>query len=863
MSIRYKLLIVLLVAVLLPMLVSLTVSKIYSGRTQNLTSEATNRLASADVNHIITGALSLVSANKTAIDRQREEAIKTYLRSAADTLYYQVSKIEHLLPRDQAWSQIRKTMLAPKFGQTGYAFGMNSKGTLTIHPKSEGKNLAGKKHIDEMIANKEGYISYVSATTGRKKSVFYRYYAPLDLIIAPGAFSDEMTSIADLDAELDAIDQLQNQLRKIKIGNKGFVWVIAVDNEADNTGDFIVTPFDDDIDKLDLLYKDANGNEYIPQLVKTALSAPANAISSEERKLIHPADGQAQEMLLSYSYYKPLRWIVGTALPKGELTATSDLIAASFSKMNLAVLISTLILLGLAGIFAWIAATRAIKPIRSVQNMAMEMSLGHLDNRLHMNRSDEIGQMANAMDDFADDLQNQVVEALKRLGNGDLTFAIEPKDNQDQIRGAIKKLVVDLNQMMAQILTAGDQIDSGSHQISDSAQSLSLGASKSAAALEQIGASISQMADQTKHSAQNAGQANSLSTGAVEQAQNGNQQMEAMVRAMDDIKASGESISRIIKVIDEIAFQTNLLALNAAVEAARAGQHGKGFAVVAEEVRNLAARSAKAAEETTGLIESSVEKTNNGAQIADQTAAALNEIVESVTKVSDLVHGIATASNEQAQGISQINQGLEQIDQVIQQNTAAAEESAATSEELSSQASYLKEMLSRFKLNQQQQSPQAYESQPEQLAMTPVDTGGQSFGGDFIIRWKDSLCTGISRVDEQHQKLVALINQLFRCMKDGGDRMVLAQVVDELTSYTVTHFRDEEELMRQHNYPDLENHKSIHELFVNKVSVAAEKLKAGERVAPADLYNFLKGWLVNHIEEQDRDGFAPYIKNRP
>ncbi|OHB32210.1 MAG: hypothetical protein A2X84_12475 [Desulfuromonadaceae bacterium GWC2_58_13] len=363
-------------------------------------------------------------------------------------------------------------------------------------------------------------------------------------------------------------------------------------------------------------------------------------------------------------------------------------------------LVAIALLVGVAvAVVLGLSIARSIaRPLAKTVAMLNALERGHLDQRLQLVRDDEIGDMARTMDAFAESLQNEIVAALQKLAHGDITFSITPRDERDLIRGAIKTLGEDLNEILGQVKLAGEQIASGSAQVSDSSQSLSQGATESASSLEQITSSMSQMASQTKLNAENASLASQLATQAKQAAEGGNSQMVEMVEAMGEINASSQSISKIIKTIDEIAFQTNLLALNAAVEAARAGQHGKGFAVVAEEVRNLAARSAKAAQETAELIEGSVKKVATGSQIANKTADSLDEIVKGISKVTDLVAEIAAASNEQAQGIAQVNVGLTQIDQVTQQNTANSEESASAAEELSSQANHLQDILARFKL---------------------------------------------------------------------------------------------------------------------------------------------------------------------
>jgi methyl-accepting chemotaxis protein len=294
-------------------------------------------------------------------------------------------------------------------------------------------------------------------------------------------------------------------------------------------------------------------------------------------------------------------------------------------------------------------------------------------------------------------------EVIQKMADGDFTVEVQGKYQGDHaiLKNAVNQTVESLSELISQVMMTVEQVGLGSRQVADAGQSLSQGATEQAASLEEITSSMTQIGSQTKLNAENANQANQLSQSARTSAERGNREMEQLMLAMTEITESSKNISKIIKVIDDIAFQTNLLALNAAVEAARAGRHGKGFAVVAEEVRNLAARSAKAAKETAEMIEGSIKRVETGSIIAKQTAEVLNEINSGSTKVTDIVGEIAAASNEQAQGISQINTGLGQIDKVTQQNTANAEESASAAEELSGQANQLKTMLSKFKVKGQ------------------------------------------------------------------------------------------------------------------------------------------------------------------
>ena len=247
-----------------------------------------------------------------------------------------------------------------------------------------------------------------------------------------------------------------------------------------------------------------------------------------------------------------------------------------------------------------------------------------------------------------------------------------------------------VNRMIAGLNDGAQQVNDAAGQVSTASQQLAEGASEQASSLEETSAALEQMAAMTRRNAENAQQANEFASQARTAADEGDKTMAKLNAAMTGINQSSEQIGKIIKVIEEIAFQTNLLALNAAVEAARAGEHGKGFAVVADEVRNLAMRAAEAARETTGLIEDATSRSRDGVSVSEQVAQALSAIVGDVGKVTELMNGIARASEEQAQGVDQVNSAVSQMDKVTQQNAAGAEESASAAEELSAQAQTVK-----------------------------------------------------------------------------------------------------------------------------------------------------------------------------
>ena len=491
--------------------------------------------------------------------------------------------------------------------------------------------------------------------------------------------SNNVLGIATVDLYLDSIHET---LSKVKIFDTGYIVVIS------ETGSILYCPdlslVGEDARAAGLLYDQPTGNEEVRiSTVESFVNGKDSIVATVPLKL----------ELADSTFY------ISIVAPNSEANAVYN---------NL--LMIMLIIFILVGVVILVVVTivtgRIINPLTFLTAfmkkaaLTGDLSISATDEnsiRKFASIKDEIGECIDSTTNFVLHL-NDIERNLKTISEGDLTANIQVLSDNDSVAVSLKTMTDTLNTMFSDINSSSLQVSAGSKQVADGSQALAQGATEQAASIEELSSSISEIAKKTKTNSSMAVNAARLSDTIRGDAEEGSRQMDEMIDAVKEINEASQSIGKIIKTIDDIAFQTNILALNAAVEAARAGQHGKGFAVVAEEVRNLASKSAEAAKDTGNMIQNSIEKAELGSRIAGETAASLSKIASGINESTHLINEIAKVSEEQSLGIEQINVGIDQVTQVVQQNSATAQESAAASHEMNNQSELLQEMISQFKL---------------------------------------------------------------------------------------------------------------------------------------------------------------------
>lgn len=391
-------------------------------------------------------------------------------------------------------------------------------------------------------------------------------------------------------------------------------------------------------------------------------------------------------------------WYVMTSLLRSEYKAAVDNIFYTTMLLSAATILITILLI-------YTVLKKMLKPLEQIKAAANSMANGDLQVDITYESKDEIGSVAASMGVMTRRTRRVIQDLSVILGQlADGNFQVEMTSKEIYVGDfrplivAIEGIVEKLNESLTNLRTASEQVNVGADQVASASQGLSQGATEQASTVQELFASMEEVSNETKRTAEKAGRANEIANIMGTEVVKSNGKMAEMSEAMRDITNKSGEIEKIIKTIDDIAFQTNILALNAAVEAARAGSAGKGFAVVADEVRNLAQKSAEAAKNTAHLIEGTIQSVANGGRITEETAKELKIVADNVSQVSQLVQEISVASNAQADSIAQVTSGIEQISSVVQANSATAEETAATSEELSGQANEMNGMIARFKL---------------------------------------------------------------------------------------------------------------------------------------------------------------------
>lgn len=438
--------------------------------------------------------------------------------------------------------------------------------------------------------------------------------------------------------------------------------------------------------------KDAQSN---PSLYKDVSELETKMINGETGFGFYTWKGDKE-----FGSYAP---IAGT---NGWSVNVTALTSEFMSGVTLTIFIS--LILGIASIlFATLAvlkiAGNITRPIEQIAKSVEQLSSGDLGIKLDITRHDEVGLIADKVNNMAQkfrELIYDISQFLNALSKGDLTAdsQCDYPGEFNAIHTAMKTITDGLNETMSIISIAADQVNSSSEQISGAAQGLASGTAEQAASIEQLSASVTSISEQAGKALDSVDATTKFVHQISEKMEVSNERMQNLNAAMSEISSSSEKISSITKAIEDIAFQTNILALNAAIEAARAGEAGKGFAVVADEVRNLAAKSAEAAKQTSDLIENSVSTIENGKALSTQTAVALQEVTDQSELIVKAIQNIQLATKEQTQAIEQITQGLSQVSSVVQSNAATAEETSASSEEMAAQADTLRQEIEKFHL---------------------------------------------------------------------------------------------------------------------------------------------------------------------
>lgn len=509
--------------------------------------------------------------------------------------------------------------------------------------------------------------TYVSASTGKT------------ILSAATPVYDENGTVAGVVGIDVVIETVMNMMGDYTIGASGYSMLLASD------GTFVYHP---NADLIDTMIQDMN----ISNSVSTAISNQATQL------LKYKVNGETK-----YGYIMPIGetgFIALSCIPKGQYFSSLVLATTMLFVMIVIGVVFILFLIGkLSG--------NIVKPLLQLNDAAMELANGNLDVSIDIHTEDEVGELGNSIEKTVKRLKeyidyiDEISQVLADMADGKLSIDLKYAyvGEFQKVKDALNNISASMTEVMTSIVEGANQVSGGSDELATAAQTMAENTETQAAAIEELLATATTVADQVKENRDNSEKSAAYTNEVADVMEQSKTQMAQMREAMDKIQESSQQVVGVIKAIEDIASQTNLLSLNASIEAARAGEAGKGFAVVAGEIGGLANESANAVNTTRDLINVSLNEIEKGNAIVNDVIASLDNAVERVRVANGMIQETAQMADVQMKNIDQIRDGIDDMSQVVQDNSAMAEETSATSEELAAQSVTLNELVQKFELN--------------------------------------------------------------------------------------------------------------------------------------------------------------------
>ena len=643
-------------------------------------SNTINTLRTSLMEQNLSRVSEMMQTYNTSKTTTRETAVTSYMRGIAEHLYNRVENLWNSyqaddISREEMENSIRNIILSTKIVDTGYAFGMNTNGVLTIHKSAEGKDLSSREHIQQIMKNKNGVIEYTAATTGQSKIVVYRYFKPLDMIIAPGVNIQELTYLYDKKSENELFNKMKKSIQNIHIGETAHIHVL------DKTGNIRITTSTDK-------------KETIQKTLPESFPKDKNRLTYTKSAGMSNSGAQSDTSGASHSENGTTYLMLYNTLEKSGDTVLVEISMKELKSFARQFGITTTILIGAAllAIFflVFIISNSLVKPVSYVSGKLEEISegAGDLTQTMDIPTKDEIGDLSQHFNNFISKL-DELINQLKDVSDANRNQATSLGSETQEISSSVEEISASISSMRDKVQKLDKNLDTSRSELQEISQSANTVKSKADSQVDSVSDSssaIEQMVSSIGNISKIANSRNQEIKSLRKKAQENEENIDRTRKAIASINQSADSIQEFLTLINGVAEQTNILAMNAAIEAAHAGEEGKGFSVVAEEIRKLSENTTEHSRKISESVGQIIEEINDTDKITETTATSFQEVNSTIHSLSDSLQEMVSGLNELSEGTSNVTDSIERL-------SSSAEELRSASSDITKRTGVISESI--------------------------------------------------------------------------------------------------------------------------------------------------------------------------